>query len=287
MTTGTTQDFNLDRDSLVTMAYRKIGITANSTLISQGASVLNMILREEDLKGTGPSKNLWAMTESTLKLSAGGYVYSTTEGLDSAILDLVSVVYRDTSGDDLEIDIIDSQQYGEITDKNETGDVSKIYLKPNITLSSQLLYVWPAPTSVGTTSEVTGTDALNYSCIMGHTSAAADRPITGANWRLYWRQTGSAGSTWVTGTAYTNGELLRYTYKRPLYDFDLSTDNPDMPSGWVRYLTFRLSHDLCPEFDVDIESRNWIKREYLEARADLFQSTRPQTSDIHDKTVFF
>ena len=287
MTTGTTQDFNLDRNSLITMAYRKIGITANSTLISQGADVLNMILREEDLHGTGPSRNLWAITESTLKLSAGGYVYSTTEGLESAILDLAAVFYRNASGDDTEVKIIDSQQYEQISDKDSDGDVESVYLKPNLSLSSQLLYVWPAPSSVGTTSEVTGTDALNYSCIMGHTSASADRPITGANWRLYWRQTGSSGSTWVTGTSYTNGELLRYLYKRPLYDFDTSTDNPDMPSGWVRYLTFRLAHDLCPEFDVDMESRGWLKREYLEARMILFNSARPLTNDIHNKTVFY
>lgn len=287
MATGTTADYTLDRNSLITLAYRKIGITANSTLITNGIDVLNSILREEDLKGTGPAKNLWAVTESTLKLSADGFVYSTTEGLESAILDLVTVFYRNTSGDDTQVEIIDSQQYAGIADKDSKGDVQKVFLKPNLTLSSQLLYVWPAPDSVGTTSEVTGTDALNYSCIMGHTGATTNRPITGADWRLYWRQTGSSGSAWAADSSYTNGELLRYVYKRPLYDFDTSTDNPDMPSGWIRYLTLRLAHDFCPEFDVDMDSRVWLKREYLEARADLFNSTRPQSTDFHNKTVFY
>ena len=139
----------------------------------------------------------------------------------------------------------------------------------------------------GTTSQVTGTDALNYSCIMGHTSVADNRPITGQNWRLYWHQTGSSGAAWVTATAYTNGELLRYVFKRPLYYFTLATDNPDMPASWTRYLMFRLASDLAPEFDLDLESRNWLKGEMREARAELFGSSMPITSDPHNRALFY
>lgn len=55
-----------------------------------------------------------------------------------------------------------------------------------------------------TQSEVTGTDSLNYTCIKGHTSASGNRPITGSDWRTYWSQSGSAGSAWVTATAYSS-----------------------------------------------------------------------------------
>lgn len=51
-------------------------------------------------------------------------------------------------------------------------------------------------------SEVTGTDGLVYTCIRSHTSAASNRPVTGANWSTYWKQTGSTGGGWVTSTAY-------------------------------------------------------------------------------------
>lgn len=53
-------------------------------------------------------------------------------------------------------------------------------------------------------SEVTGTDSLVYTCIRSHTSAASNRPVTGANWSTYWKQTGSTGGAWVTATAYTS-----------------------------------------------------------------------------------
>ncbi len=52
-------------------------------------------------------------------------------------------------------------------------------------------------------SEVTGTDALIYTCIRSHTSAATDTPITGANYKSYWKQTGSTGGVWVVATAYS------------------------------------------------------------------------------------
>jgi len=286
--TGTTANFNLDRDGLVTLAYRKLGIAATSTLLSQGADALNLIIREEDARGTGQAKNLWALSESAIILTANGFVYSTTEGLDNNIIELVAAYYRNTSGDDTQLSIIDHEGYENLSDKNTSGDVTDIYLKrDDVTRANQLLYVYPAPSSVGTTSEVTGSDSLNYTCIMGHTSVADNKPITGQNYKMYWVQKGSAGSAWATATAYTNGELIRYLYKRPLYDFDASTDNPDMPSSWSRYLMWRLANDLTIEVDADIETRQWIKREVMEARADLFNSGRVATNNLSNRVEFF
>lgn len=287
MATGTTNNFNLTRNELIDIAYRKIGISANAALQTRGADLLNMIIREEDLKGTGQSKNLWALSESTLFLGAAGFIYTTNEGLDSAILDLVEVHYRNTSGEDMPVEIIDHSGYEAIQDKNATGSPCKVYLKKNLSLSSQVLFLDQAPASIGVTTEVIGSDVLNYQCIMGHTSTADNKPITGSNWRLYWKQAGSAGGVWALGSTYTNGELLRYLYKRPLFDFDLATDNPDIPSGWARYLVWRLAHDLCPEFDVDMESRQWLKAEYMEAREEVFNSTRTQIDTAHNRAMFF
>lgn len=52
-------------------------------------------------------------------------------------------------------------------------------------------------------SIVVGTDGKTYRCILAHTSAAADKPITGANYATYWTVAGGvAGSAWAAGTAY-------------------------------------------------------------------------------------
>lgn len=72
---------------------------------------------------------------------------------------------------------------------------------------------------------ITGTDALNYTCIKGHTSSASDRPITGANWSTFWKQTGTGGAGWVTATNYTS-----------IGDFDLDSTVIDIRRPFIRYL---------------------------------------------------
>jgi hypothetical protein len=53
--------------------------------------------------------------------------------------------------------------------------------------------------------EVVGTDALNYTCILSHTAADSNKPVTGVDYATYWSQTGSGGSVWASGTAYSKG----------------------------------------------------------------------------------
>lgn len=289
-----TSDFNLTRNGLIKMALQKIGALRagrepSPTQLDQAVQALNTIIRQEDAKNTRQSRDLWALAEKTIQLQAAGYIYTTSssDGFASDVQDIASAYYRNTDGDDTPIDIITAQQYEAIVNKNDTGDVEKIYIKRNKTLSSQEIYVWPVPSSVGDTSEVTGTDGLNYRCIMGHTSAAINKPITGSSYKLYWEQGGSSGSAWATGTDYTNGELIRYLYKRPLFDFDNATDNPDMPQGWTRYLMWRLAHDLAPEYHLGLDERQWLKGEYLDARTEIFPHTTPNADDFHNKGQFF
>lgn len=54
------------------------------------------------------------------------------------------------------------------------------------------------------TSVVIGSDRLDYSCILRHTSADINRPITGADWQKYWKPNGSngKGKEWKTGEVY-------------------------------------------------------------------------------------
>lgn len=53
---------------------------------------------------------------------------------------------------------------------------------------------------------VTGSDGNAYECILGHTAAADNKPVTGANWETYW-QLGTKdyilSADWVSGTSYT------------------------------------------------------------------------------------
>ncbi|MFQ5640834.1 MAG: hypothetical protein ACE5IR_22880 [bacterium] len=285
-------DFNLNRDDIISAAFRKLrvigyGVGLSGNQVAQGSQALNLIIREEDLAGTGTSRDVWAESTGTIILKSGGYIYSTSDGLKSDITEITRAVFRNTSGGDTPIDVISGEQYEEIEDKNETGDVCKIYLKRESLPANQTLYVWPVPTALGTTSEVIGSDSLNYSAIMGHTAASINQPITGGSYKLYWEQQGSSGGAWASGTSYTSGASIHYTYKRLLLDFDLNTDKPDMRQGMNRYLILRLAYDLSPEYGMSMDERLWLKSEYTDIKRKLFSSTQSNSQDFHNKGVFF
>jgi len=60
---------------------------------------------------------------------------------------------------------------------------------------------------IGDADEVIGTDTLNYTCIRDHVSDSTNKPVTGANWAIYWIQAGSSGIAWVSGTTYISNEI--------------------------------------------------------------------------------
>jgi hypothetical protein len=63
---------------------------------------------------------------------------------------------------------------------------------------------WVANPLATASSEVTGTDSLIYTCILGHTSANDNKPITGTNWSTFWVLRGETGGAWGSDTAYTS-----------------------------------------------------------------------------------
>jgi hypothetical protein len=71
---------------------------------------------------------------------------------------------------------------------------------------TESIFLWTMEWSTQTfsaSSEVVGTDSLNYTCVRGHTSANSNKPITGADYSTYWYQTGSGGGVWAAATAYS------------------------------------------------------------------------------------
>jgi len=78
-------------------------------------------------------------------------------------------------------------------------------------------------------SLVNGTDDNTYRCIAAHTAAAANKPITGADYEIYWEQetTGVHGKAWISGTSYV---LSNFNFS-----LDGSTGNAAYTSGGYVY----------------------------------------------------
>lgn len=88
------------------------------------------------------------------------------------------------------------------------------------------IYLWSTELVTKTltaSSQVLGTDGKNYTCLRSHTSAASNRPITGADYSTYWVESGSSGVAWATSTAYSS-----------IGDFDAANDTLDILSAFIR-----------------------------------------------------
>ena len=158
-------DFNLTRDQLVEMAYRKIGVlaegeTLSSELSTTGIRTLNLIVRKIDAAG----KWLWTIsqTPTSLTLVANQFTYTTDNTLPTNLLELVTVTYRDAVANDSPVTILTAEGYEAIGDKIQVGDPCYVYLTEHKTLASKRLFVTPMLSSVNTQSVITGSDSAAW-----------------------------------------------------------------------------------------------------------------------------
>lgn len=289
---GSTSSYAPTRNALLTMAYRKAGLIASGQTLSgiqlsEGIEALNLLLREMDVDG--PNVHAYGSAPSSIVLQENIGIYTSAEGLPTNIVEIISATMRGGTGTDTPLTIHTTASFEEdIANKFTTGTPTDIYLNRSRNPASHSLYVYPLPSNVGTQSEVTGSDALNYSCIRSHTSATANKPVTGANWRLFWEQTGSSGAAWVVDTAYVAPALIRLWYKRPLADFTAANDNPDLFVGSSRMLVLRLAEDLSVDAGRDVEFSRRLERMGDKAEARIFRHTRKEkTTNVHNRTKFY
>lgn len=289
MSTGSTTDFTITRDQLIELGYKAIGVLPpgqplDGELLEDGKLVLGLIVRETDSAG----KWRWTIdVASTLALAANTFRYTSSNGLPTNITDLVKVTYRDGQANDEPVTIVKAEGWESISQKIATGEPEFAYLTDNIVLASRELYVTPVPSSVNTQSVVTGTDASVYKCIQRHVADDINKPVTGANWRLYWELGGSGPSVWASGTSYLAPQMLRLLYRRPIYDFDAASDTPDFPIAWPRLLVYKFAADLADYWGVPPERADRYLQKAKGAYDDLFQSNKAKSTNLHHKAKYF
>jgi hypothetical protein len=290
MAVGTTFNSNLDRNLVIEKAYKKLRVQdpTPAQMISAINSI-NLIIRELD--PIGNVLHALSTDPSTITLVANQFIYTiASDSLQSNIFRLESVVYRDPTGYDTPMELMTPEGYEKIRDKFEVGNPKMAYLTEDRDFSARQLFISPALGSVNTQSELIGTDTLNYRCIRNVVGASTNRPITGANYKLFWEQAGSSGVAYVEGTQYYAPQLLRYIYRKPLFDFDKSGDNPDIPQSHVRSLIYRLALDLLAEIPKDqlsAEDVLELRKEAGNANRNIASTGVYHTDDHHNKGVFF
>lgn len=289
MAVGTSFDHTVTRDRLIEMAHQVIGVlepnqSLDSEQLQDGVDLLGLIVRETDAAG----KWLWTINAAShLTLAAGTHRYDSANGLAVNIADLLSMSYRNAQGKDTPISIVKSEQYESIQQKLSAGEPTVAYLTEHRDLASRVLYLYPMLSTVTTGSVVTGTDAIVYKCIYPHVATNVNKPITGANYKMVWEAGGSGPTTWTLATTYTNTEQVRFTYRRPLFDFDTAADTPDFPLEWPRTILYKLAFDLGDIYSIPLEERQMMVQKAKGGFSDIFQNVKAKSKSLHGKARYF
>lgn len=275
MATGSTFDYTVTRDRLIELAFQEIGVleagqVMNAEMLADGIDALGMVVRETDAAG----RWRWTIQAAAhLPLQTNTAVYSQYNGLPTVIAELLAASVHAPDGRDTPCQLLTAEQYESLGEKLHSGMPQAVYLTDHTALASRVLYVYPVPGEMSQASVVTGTDGLPYRCITSHQSDMITRPISGANWSLYWEAGGTGPSSWTAGTAYAATHSLRLLYRRPLYDFDTASDNPDMPISWPRLIMLKTAAILSPWYGGSPEEQALLAQKAKGAFEDVFRQT--------------
>jgi hypothetical protein len=261
MATSGSRDWIVTRNDIIKAALRKIGVipaggVPSPDQFTDASFALNSMVQSWQ----NDDVYLWTVAEEWVKLVDGTASYAL--GTGTAIEALNPIFRRDDS--DTPLNPLTREEFYAVPDKKTEADPISVYV--DYQLSYPTMWVWPVPSI--STSVVVGTDALNYLCIKDHTSAAANKPVTGADYATYWQAVSTAGAVWGSGTSY-HSDVIRYTKVLKFQDFDTASNNPDFPVRWTQALIYGLAYDISQEYGIPGEEkariRDWFRFEYKRA----------------------
>ncbi len=275
----------ITRNKLIEMAHGAIGVlepgqVLDGDQLKTGIDALTNIVREVDVSG----KWRWTIDESAhVPLIGGNYIYDIDNGLPANVSDLLMASYRDSSGNDTELEILKAEKFENIYNKIQTGIPQAVYLSEDMDLSRRKLYVWPTIAETVDQSEIEGP----YRCIRTHTSMATSEPVNGPNWRIFWEPGGEGGSPWAVSASYTAPAQVRLLYRRPLIDFLTASTAPDFPLPWPRLLMYRVASDLGDFYGIPIQERQMLMQKAKGAFDDIYPTVKAKSNTLHGKVQYF
>lgn len=288
MATSGSTDFIITAVQLVEEAYKLIGVKAQeqplqAPELQDGFLALNLMVKNWQNQGL----HLWTKTEGILFLIPSKTDYFLGETGDnatnlddfvndalttSALITATTIEITDTSemlaGDFIGIELDDgTRQWTTILTVDNATDLT---LKTGLT----------AAAAIGNTV-FTYTNALKRPLrilgvrrgTIGNTTEIEVRPFESRN--QYFNQPNKSdqgtvvnyyytpelinGRIYVWQTANTINDLLRFTFERPIEDFDVNSDDPDFPIEWSQPIIYNLGISLGIQYGRSSERMQAIK----------------------------
>lgn len=279
MTTSGSVDFNQTRNQIIKMALRKLGAIAqgevpDATTIQEASDQLNMMVKAWVALGI----HIWTETEAILFPVIGQaqytlgpassdhatQVYSQTQLSQAAVLSATEIVVVSNSGVANDVDVGVTLDDGTIfwttvasfsgltitlddalTDSASAG-LQVYFTSPNIDRPLRIPAARRWNSITGIEVPLVPLSRLDYRNLPNKTQ-------TGLVTQFFYDPRGGANTTgymylWPTPVN-TIDNAIKFTWYRPIQDFDAAGDTPDFPQEWLDTLVWNLALKMAPEYD--------------------------------------
>lgn len=301
MAVSASSDFSVNRDELISAAFRIIGIlapgdTALAARVTTATEALNMMIKSWQSEGIG----LWLNQTVTLLLQADDIDYSLGPSGDNCSGTVVKTEVATAAAaaeTDIVVDSITGMTDGDYVGvETDNGDIhwttiSGTPASSTLVLATGLDYaaavdnhVYTYTTKIQRPLEiiearlVDADDKERPLAIISRTKymAIANKTLEGTPNQIYV----DAQLTDIVVYVWPEPDDMKYrmklTIKRPVYDLDSATDDFDFPVEWSRALKYNLAIELAPEYDVTVTQS--VKDIAKETKDSVSGFDREQTS---------
>lgn len=289
MTTSGTTTFNQNRDQIIRAAGRKIGAWAageipDAQTTQDFADALNAMVKRWNTIGI----HIWTESEASLFVQPNQVSYTLGAGSTDNVTDSYSSTTTTAAASlgastltvTSSASMVAAQYVGVVLDDG-TIQWTTINTLPD---STHVTIVTPLTDSVAS-----GNDVYFYTTKIVrplrvpfarryNIRSAIDTPMmtlsrkdyrdmpnktsTGTMTNFFYDPRGGANTTgqlfiWPAPPDVTS--IMKFTYYRPIQDFNVAGDTPDLPQEWIDTLIFNLARLMAPEYGVPAEQYALIK----------------------------
>lgn len=289
MTTSGSYDFNYNRDQIIRAAGRKVGAFQSGEIpdaqtVQDFSDALNMLVKSWEGQGI----HIWTETEATLFLQPGQLQYSLGPGsADNATVSYVATTIAVNANIGQSVITVAS------TAGMVVGDFIGLVLDKGTTQWTKLTVI--AGNNVTILNPLTDTSAAG-NAVYDYTTkiqrplripfgrrynflSAIDTPLflySRKDYRDLPNKTSTGTPTvffydaqlvqgqffiWPVPTAPT--DAIKFTWYRPIQDFDTSGDTPDLPQEWLSALVFNLAVEMAPEYGMPAEQFGYLAQQAI------------------------
>jgi hypothetical protein len=297
--TSGTATFNYNRDQIIRAAARKCnaissGDVMSAAMLQDFADQLNIMVKAWNASGL----HIWTETEATLFLQSGQFSYilggatadhatlaytGSTTILTGALPGATSIAVKSIIGfsnsDNIAVTLDDGTL--QWTTVNGVPSGSTINLAAALTDSASVgnpVYDYPAANAVVRPLRIVSARRYNF---LSAIETPMDPPMSrldyralpnktnpGTPTRFFYDPRGGAnnqGIVYVWPAPADSANAMNFTWWRPIQDFNVPGNIPDLPTEWLDALVWNLAKKMTPEYPVNAQLYQIIAGEAAES----------------------